>query len=308
MPMTNFTLLYVEDDTDAQEKMKMMLEDSVKELYQAHDGAEGFSIFMEKKPDVILTDINMPILNGLSMVEKIKDVDSTVPVIVMSAFDNRESLLRAINIGVDYFIPKPIDMDILEDRLRIFSQNLQNKLDLEEMRKKEKDELFSLAYYDTLTKIPNRLFFNIKLEQALSRAKRVNGSVTLFFIDLDDFKKINDTYGHSAGDKVLESISSNIKKVIRIEDIFFRISGDEFSIIIEDSSEIDYIDVLSKKILSAASTPIHFNGNNINISCSIGISSFPKDASTKDELIHLADIAMYKAKKSGKSNYVFYEK
>jgi DNA-binding response OmpR family regulator len=119
--MTNFTLLYVEDDTDAQEKMKMMLEDSVKELYQAHDGAEGFSIFMEKKPDVILTDINMPILNGLSMVEKIKDVDSTVPVIVMSAFDNRESLLRAINIGVDYFIPKPIDMDILEDRLRIFS-------------------------------------------------------------------------------------------------------------------------------------------------------------------------------------------
>jgi diguanylate cyclase (GGDEF)-like protein len=164
-----------------------------------------------------------------------------------------------------------------------------------------------LAHYDSLTGTPNRLLFNIKLEQALSRATRNSTNVILFFIDLDNFKNINDTYGHIAGDKILELVSLNIKKIIRSEDTFFRISGDEFSLIIEDVKDRTYLDILSKKILLATSTAISFNGVDISISCSIGISSFPKDSRLKEELIHFADMAMYKAKKNGKSNYVYYE-
>ena len=307
MSMTNFTLLYVEDDIETQEKMKMILESNVKELYQAYDGQEGLSIYKEKNPDIILTDINMPILDGLSMTKKIKELDSTKPIMVLSAFDDKEFLLKAINIGVDYFIPKPIDIDILDTRLDFFAENLQNKIDIEIAKKREKEYLYNLAHVDSLTKIPNRLYFNSQLEQALSKAKRNNSSVTLFFIDLDNFKNINDTYGHAAGDKVLTSITQNIKNVIRVEDTFSRISGDEFSLIIENITDKTYLDTFAKKILKAASTPIDFHGNILSITCSIGISSYPKDTLSQDELIHLADTAMYEAKKNGKSNYVYFD-
>jgi len=307
MSRANLTLLYVEDDRESQERMNMILEDSVKEFYQAYNGEEGIALYKEKKPDIILSDINMPILDGLSMAKKIKEIDRDAIVIVMSAFDDRNSLLSAINIGVDYFIPKPIDIDILENKLDFFAEYLENKRKLAYINKIEKDKLYKLAHYDSLTDTPNRLFFNTKLEAALSRANRNSSTVTLFFIDLDDFKNINDTYGHAAGDKILEFVSVNIKKIIRLEDTFSRISGDEFSLIIEDVRDRNYIDILSKKILQAASTPIYFNGVDMSISCSIGISSFPKDSLLKEELIHFADIAMYKAKKSGKSNYIYYE-
>lgn len=303
--LENFTLLYIEDDLDAQERMKMMLEDDVKEFFQAYNGEEGLRVYEEKKPDIILTDINMPVLDGLSMAKEIKQKDKQQPIIVMSAFDDRKTLLEAINIGIDYFTPKPIDMDIVYDRLNTIAEHLQNKIDAQNAKKREMEELYALAHYDTLTKISNRFLFNIKLDEAINKAKRYNSKFTLFFIDLDDFKMINDTYGHAAGDKVLQSVSDNIKKVIRLEDTFARISGDEFSLIIENIDDKNYIDTLANKIIGAASTPVEFNDKTIHITCSVGISRYPKDSNSKEELLHLADIAMYKAKQQGKCNFAY---
>jgi len=303
--LENFTLLYIEDDLDAQERMKMMLEDDVKEFFQAYNGEEGLRVYEEKKPDIILTDVNMPVLDGLSMAKEIKQKDKQQPIIVMSAFDDRRTLLEAINIGIDYFTPKPIDMDIVYDRLNTIAEHLQNKIDAQNAKKREMEELYALAHYDTLTKISNRFLFNIKLDEAINKAKRYNSKFTLFFIDLDDFKMINDTYGHAAGDKVLQSVSDNIKKVIRLEDTFARISGDEFSLIIENIDDKNYIDTLANKIIGAASTPVEFNDKTIHITCSVGISRYPKDSNSKEELLHLADIAMYKAKQQGKCNFAY---
>ncbi len=100
---------------------------------------------------------------------------------------------------------------------------------------------------------------------------------------------------------------THVKKIIRVEDTFARISGDEFSLIVEEVSDKNYIDVLSKKILTSVSTPIYFNGSYISITCSIGISRYLQDSDTKENLIHFADLAMYKAKESGKSNYIYFE-
>ncbi len=305
MLLENFTLLYIEDDLDAQERMKMMFEDDVKEFYQAYNGEEGLRVYEEKKPDIILTDINMPVLDGLSMAKEIKQKDKQQPIIVMSAFDDRATLLEAINIGIDYFTPKPIDMEILYDRLNTIAQNLQNKIDAQNAKKREMEELYALAHYDTLTKISNRFFFHIKLDEIISKAKRYNSKFTLFFIDLDDFKQINDTYGHAAGDKVLESVADNVKKVLRLEDTFARISGDEFSIIIENIDDKEYIETLATKIIKAASIPVTLNDTTIHITCSVGISRYPKDSSSKEELLHLADLAMYKAKQQGKCNFAY---
>lgn len=308
MLTNNFTLLYVEDDEQAQEQMKMMLEDDVKEFYQAFDGEEGLALYKKVNPDIVLTDINMPFLDGLSMSKKIKKINDDTPIIIMSAFDDRKTLLNALNIGIDYFTPKPIDMDIVNERLEKIAKHLQNNIDAENARKNELNNLRHMAHYDTLTEVPNRFLFNLKLDKALARAKRNKSSVALFFIDLDNFKGINDSYGHGGGDIVLKTVSKNIQNVIRKEDTLARISGDEFSVIIEDITDIQYIDHLAKKILKASSNKIEFNNKIINMSCSIGISKFPNDSMDKKELIHFADTAMYKAKNSGKATYEYYVK
>jgi len=304
--LKNFTLLYVEDDKDTQEQMKMVLEDDVKEFIQAYNGKEGLELYKKKNPDIVLTDINMPQMDGLDMASEIKKIDKYKPIIVMSAFDDRSTLLRAIEAGIDYFTPKPIDIDILFDKLDIISQHLQNELDIKEMRKKELDTLYNLAHYDTLTQIPNRMLFNIKLDQAISKANRDNSMFALFFIDLDNFKTINDTYGHASGDEVLKAVTNSIKKVIRVEDTFARISGDEFSLIVEGIKDVSCIDSLANKILKATATTINFQENSINMSCSIGISIFPKDATNKEELLHIADSSMYEAKRAKKGSYNIY--
>jgi len=306
MLINNFTLLYVEDEVEAQEQMKMMLEDDVKEFYQAFNGEEGLKLFKELNPDIILTDINMPLLDGLSMSQEIKNIDDEKPIIIMSAFDDRKTLLRALNMGIDYFTPKPIDMDIVNRKLEKIAKHLQNKIDAENARKKEMEYLQHMAHYDILTKVPNRFLFDLKLDQAISRAKRNDSVVLLFFIDLDNFKSINDTYGHGGGDIVLKTVSKNIQNVIRKEDTLARISGDEFSVIIEDITDMQYIDTLAKKIIEASSTSIDFEGKKISITCSVGISKFPHDSIHKKELIHFADIAMYKAKHKGKATYEYY--
>jgi len=308
MIMKNFTLLYVEDDKNAQEWMKLVLEDDVKEFLQAYDGQEALEIYKEKKPDIILSDINMPVLDGLSMAETIKKQDKEQPILIMSAFDDRETLMRAINIGISYFIPKPIDMEKLLDKLNQVAQTIQYKLDAQKLKEQEIANLYNLAHYDNLTQIPNRFLFNLRFDEAISRAKRRKGVFTLFFIDLDNFKNINDTYGHAAGDAVLRSVSKNIKSAIRVEDTFARISGDEFSLIIEDIDDDTYINNLAEKILQATSIPINYHGEEINITCSVGVSRYPKDSDNKKELLYLADSAMYKAKELGKASYSYVQK
>jgi len=303
----NFSLMYVEDDHIAQEWMQMMLEEDFKEFFQAFNGQEGLDMYHKHKPDIIISDINMPILDGLDMSKEIKEIDSNQPIIIMSAFDDKKTLLKAINIGIDYFTPKPIDMDILNNRLGSVVENLSNKIELESLRKKEMENLYNLAHYDVLTEVPNRYLFNITLDKALSRASRINSNVTLFFIDLDDFKQINDGYGHLGGDKVLKTIAKNIKDVIRVEDTFARISGDEFALIIENMGAEDYVDTLAQKIVDVTSKDIEMDdGKTIAISCSIGISRFSEDAKTKTELLRMADLAMYEAKRLGKACYAYY--
>jgi len=314
--LKNFTLLFVEDDSGVQEQMKMMLQDEVKEFYQAYDGELGIQCYREKKPDIILTDINMPVLSGLDMAETIKQADKNQPILMLSAFDERDILLNAINIGVDGFIIKPIDMVQLNSKLERIAQELQDRIDtensrLQELKQKQKQELLSLynlAHFDTLTGIPNRYLFNEKLDQAIAKSDRERMQVALFFIDIDDFKRINDTYGHKAGDHVLVSLVKSIYKVIKEKDTLARIGGDEFALIVEEVGDKITIEKLAKKIIQEISRPIYFEKRVIFISCSIGICQYPQETTCKEELIHFADLAMYDVKSTGKSHYTFYEK
>ncbi|UCN00249.1 GGDEF domain-containing response regulator [Sulfurimonas sp. SWIR-19] len=305
MNLKNFTLLYVEDDMQAQEHMKMLLEDDFKAFYQAFDAKEAFDIYKEKKPDIILSDIILPSTDGLTLSKEIKKTDKWQPIIILSAFDEREKLLEAIDTGIDYFIPKPVDIEMLYDRLHTIARNLQNDIDAKKTKEKELEVLYALAHYDTLTQVANRHLFSVKLNETINKAQHSHENFTLFFIDLDNFKSINDQYGHSAGDAVLQSVAQNIKKVIRIEDTFARIGGDEFALIIENMKNTSDINTLANKIIHSVATPIVFQKHTFHITCSIGIAVYPTQGNSQEALLHSADMAMYAAKKDAKSRFKF---
>ena len=314
MPLKSCTLLFVEDDLQIQELLKTIFEEDVETLYQAYNGQEGLTLYREKSPDIIVTDISMPLLDGIAMSQEIKRVDRNQPILIMSAFDEREILLDAINFGIDGFIVKPVEIGELNQKLHQIAHTLYHRREVErareqivEQKRKEAESLYQLAHYDTLTNIPNRYLFNEKLEATLAKAGEENDTFSLFFIDLDDFKTINDTYGHKAGDQVLISLVNRIKEVIGREDILARIGGDEFALIVKHAPRRHDRERLAKEIIERVSLPLHIADVTLGLSCSIGIGSYPEDTTSKEELLHFADLAMYRSKSTGKSSFAFYE-
>ena len=181
------------------------------------------------------------------------------------------------------------------------------------MRKKIEDELEYQknisdwkANHDSLTSLPNRLLFYDRLEQSIKKAKRNEQKLALFFLDLDHFKEVNDSFGHEVGDLLLKRVSQIIKNTIRDEDSLSRLGGDEFTVIIEDLSTKQDAGLLAQKIIDSLSESMEINGHNINISCSLGISIYPQDFTNLEDLIKYADDAMYKAKDNGKNNFQYY--
>ena len=190
----------------------------------------------------------------------------------------------------------------------IEKQNEILECSVEDKTKELKDKSEVLKYqaeHDTLTKLPNRLLFLDRLKQALRHAKRVNESVSVLFLDLDRFKEVNDTYGHEAGDKLLQSVTERLKECIREEDTVARLGGDEFTIIFKNLQQNDIIKVLDK-IMHLMQTSFQIDDVELYTTFSVGISNYPDDGDTPEILLRNADTAMYKAKDGGKNNYQFY--
>jgi len=171
-------------------------------------------------------------------------------------------------------------------------------------------ELHQLAHYDSLTGLPNRILFQDRLEHAIAHATRTDSNIALLFIDLDNFKYVNDQYGHQAGDELLKLVSHRITDCVRIDDTVVRISGDEFVVILPEIEGLNSAIVVANKvaetIVDVMQQPFYLTGPTVYISSSIGVALYPEDSSDGDELIKLADNAMYHAKETGKNNFQFY--
>jgi diguanylate cyclase (GGDEF)-like protein/PAS domain S-box-containing protein len=170
-------------------------------------------------------------------------------------------------------------------------------------RIKEKERLDHLAHYDQLTKIPNRYLLLDRITHLIEQSLRNKSTFSLLYIDMDDFKSINDAKGHTYGDKVLVETASRLKKSIRKSDTVARIGGDEFVILLESTSDRNDIVAMAEKLIEAISSPFMINEEVLNISCSIGIATYPKEGTTTDALLAVADKAMYKAKHKGRRTY-----
>jgi len=185
-------------------------------------------------------------------------------------------------------------------------QDITEQKVLENRLQQQKDDLAYLAHHDTLTGLPNRVLFMDRLEYAIKKSKRSQRSFAVLFLDLDHFKAINDSLGHNVGDEVLCQVSSRFSNILRQDDTLARLSGDEFTIIMNDLKEEEHASILALKIIDSLSTPITANGHTLYISCSIGISIYPTDGLIAQDLLKYADAAMYKAKDEGRNNFQFY--
>ena len=168
------------------------------------------------------------------------------------------------------------------------------------------DQIKNLAFFDSVTNLPNRIYANERLAQLIAAAKRRNKEVAVLFLDFDRFKMVNDTYGHAHGDQLICGVGKRLLRLLRAEDVLARLGGDEFLILVDLESGASELNHLLMRLSESQNSPYKINDANCFVSFSIGISVYPKDGTSVDELLVAADSAMYKAKEKGKGLYQFY--
>ncbi len=173
-------------------------------------------------------------------------------------------------------------------------------------QKKTQSKLNILAHYDLLTNLPNRALFQDTLVKKISKARRNKTKFALMFIDLDNFKMINDTLGHDYGDLLLIEVAKRLNNILREEDLVSRLGGDEFTVILDDIKDTAYPSIVAQKIIDSLSQPVKLDDEIGYIGASVGIAIFPDDATNKEDLIKNADMAMYSAKQGGKNIYRYF--
>ncbi len=195
----------------------------------------------------------------------------------------------------------PIEIDNVVEHICILVEDATDVCHYQQQLQKTLDELAVMSRIDGLTQIYNRKHWEDSLEQEYAKARRHNKELTLIMFDLDHFKVLNDTYGHQGGDKVLVDVSKNVKALLRLEDVFGRYGGEEFAIVLPETNEQGAMELAERICKTLAKTPLEYQGEFINISVSLGVSSINMNDSNYEHLITNADLALYQAKAQGRN-------
>jgi len=248
------------------------------------------------KFDVVLLDLHLPDGSGMQCLDSIQAVDREIPIVVLSGQDDEEFAVSILNKGAQDYLVK------WEGQGRTILRSIRYAIE----RKKSELRLNYLAQFDALTGIPNRQFFNDQLSRATARARRDGRKVGLLFLDLDDFKIVNDTLGHDAGDRLLQDVADRIRRSVRTGDVVARLGGDEFAVLMEGLVTPREVEAIATGLLEIVSQPYHIAGRQLSVTTSIGITMYPNDNSETQMLLKNADIAMYQAKDHGRNNFQFF--
>ena len=171
----------------------------------------------------------------------------------------------------------------------------------------DKTQLDFLAHYDSLTGLPNRELAKDRLEQAMIQAEHAGSHVALIYLDIDNFRIINDTLGYHTGDELLKAIAERLSLCVRETDTVCRQAGDEFLLILPDLAELEFVSLVANQLIEQMGQPFTIDSNALSISCSIGVAIYPEDAQDVETLVKNADVAMYNAKQSGRNTFRFYD-
>lgn len=263
------------------------------------NSSEVCGLHRKNRYDLILLDLQMPGKDGFEVMHELQQInpDDYVPILVITAQPGHK--LRALASGAKDFIAKPFDM--IEIKTRIYNM-LEVRLLYKQLEQHSR-ELESLAMHDALTGLPNRRLFMDRLALAIAYARRNKCTMAVMYLDLDGFKRINDTLGHDVGDILLSMVATRLLDAVRQEDTVARLGGDEFVIAMWGLGHGEGMVKLVTKVILAVAQPYLIQGQQVNITTSVGVSIYPAHGEEEETLLKNADLALYEAKRSGKNRY-----
>ncbi len=305
-------ILIIDDD----EQVRRVLLDLLQDLYNCREvsSAEaGLTVLAQESFDLVISDINMGGMSGLELVPHVHSLSPDSVVLMISGQSNIETAIEAMHAGVFDYIMKPFDIRHVEAAVeralkqsQLLVEKRRYKDELENLLQERTAQVDRLAYYDTLTSLPNRTLFEDRLTQAVALAQRANRRVAVLFIALDQLKKVNDTLGHLAGDQLMQQVAARLRGCVTESYTVARFGGDQFVLMLPGIEQTkDAVDVIAS-IQEALNPSFKLDRQELFATASVGVSFFPDDGNETSSLVKNAGAALYRAKKSGGNEYRFY--
>ena len=316
-------ILVVDDVADNRDILMRRLLRRGFEAVEADGGRRALALMQQQDFDVVLLDIMMPDLGGNDVLRQIRQTKSDIelPVIMVSAKSQSEDVVESLSLGANDYVTKPIDFNVAlarianqvtrkhsADKDRQQHVHLKQVAKVESEQRRHSDEqLQYLAYHDPLTGLLNRGAFRDTLNQALDDLVVSDAKPAVLFIDLDRFKAVNDSYGHEMGDKLLRAVAERLRATVSSGVELCRLGGDEFGALILGHADPQFAMLQADNLISAIQQPFEIDGRILQIGASCGVALASSVSSDLEVLVKAADLAMYHAKKTGRSGTVLFE-
>ena len=298
-------ILVVDDDRSLVEVLKVRIESAGYEVTTALKEETAINTAKSQEFDLAIVDLQLESTDGITLMQKLRPILPGMAVIILTAHGTIESAVEAMRQGAFSYLTKPFSAKELLFQIEKALESRELKNEIQRLKKLAEERMYHMATHDGLTDLPNLRLAMDRLSMALSEARRRKTMAAVMFIDLDGFKAVNDTLGHDAGDRVLKQVARRLLSCVRETDTVSRVGGDEFLVVATGLHTPENAAPMAEKILQLVSQPFISNGQQPVISASIGIAFYPDHGEDRDQLIKLADEAMYQIKKSGKNGYSF---
>lgn len=311
-------VLVVDDDRSVLLLLDKLLERSGYHVFTATDGKQGLHMAMECRPHLIVADWLMPEMDGLQFCRTLRSttIGRGVYLLLLTGVEEEARLLDAFDAGVDDYLVKPVNPRVLLARLkageRVVSLQTEVESDREEIRRFAAElaltnrRLQEAALLDSLTGIPNRRYAMDRIHQEWSAAERSSRRLACMLIDVDNFKRINDTYGHDVGDIVLQRVADSLKQTARTQDVICRIGGEEFLVVCPDTDSGAAVQCAERLRTAANALRISVGNVSLQITISIGVAAMDAAMRGPESMIKAADQAVYAAKQGGRNRTCVY--
>jgi len=298
-------VLIVDDSRLIAHVAKTILTGRGHEVFLAQDGQAGLEAAKAEQPDIILLDLIMPVMDGYEVCLALKEENSTkdIPVIMLTSKAEPADKVKGLEMGALDYVTKPFDEGELVARV-----NTQLRLkELHEALQEKNRQLQELANRDGLTGLYNHRYFHEQLSKDFLRAKRYHEFMSCVLLDIDYFKKFNDTHGHQTGDIVLSTLGNVITESIRDSDFAARYGGEEFALVLYHTDGSTAVDVAQRLRQMVENCEVRDNDKVLRVTISVGVATFPhEEISDSKRLIECADKALYRAKENGRNRVEFY--